>query len=76
MKFLLATNSKGKLAEYRRLAEGSGLEFTTAAEEGFTAPDPEETGSTFAENARIKKEIIDLVSCTLNLPSNRIYVGN
>ena len=29
-----------------------------------------------AENARIRKEIIELVSRTLNLSSGRIYVGN
>jgi XTP/dITP diphosphohydrolase len=48
-----ATGNRGKLAEITALLEGLGIEIKTPAD--FPgAPDPEETGSTYSENALIK----------------------
>ena len=51
-RLLLASHNRGKLAEIRALIEPYGLEVAAAAELGL--PEPEETGSTFLDNARIK----------------------
>lgn len=51
-RLVLASHNKGKLAEFRDLFEPYGLELISAAELGL--PEPEETGTTFAENARLK----------------------
>ncbi len=49
---VIATHNAGKLAEFRGLFEPFDLELTSAGELGL--PEPEETGTTFIENARIK----------------------
>ena len=51
-RLVIATHNAGKLAEFRELFAPFGLELTSAGELGL--PEPEETGTTFAENARIK----------------------
>lgn len=51
-RLVLATHNAGKLAELQELLAGFALEITSAGELGL--PEPEETGTTFAENARIK----------------------
>ncbi|EFB75305.1 RdgB/HAM1 family non-canonical purine NTP pyrophosphatase [Subdoligranulum variabile] len=50
-----ASNNAGKLKELRRILERMGHEVKSLRELGI-ALDPEETGTTFAENARIKAE--------------------
>ena len=55
MKVLAATNNAGKLKELRRILERMGHTVTSPREMGLNL-DPEETGTTFAENARIKAE--------------------
>ncbi|MEO8458363.1 MAG: RdgB/HAM1 family non-canonical purine NTP pyrophosphatase [Chloroflexota bacterium] len=50
---LLATNNPGKVAEFRNLLDGCGWELVTPAEIGVTS-EPEETGATYEDNARIK----------------------
>ena len=50
-----ASNNAGKLKELRRILERMGHEVKSLRELGITL-DPEETGTTFAENARIKAE--------------------
>jgi XTP/dITP diphosphohydrolase len=52
-KLVIATNNPGKLREFRHLLDGCGYDLVTPAGLGV-AFDPEETGATFAENARIK----------------------
>lgn len=52
MKIVLASNNAGKLAEFNRLLEGSGVQAVAQAELGVT--DIEETGLTFVENALLK----------------------
>ena len=52
-KLLAATTNRGKLAEIAILLEGVGFDLVTLAEWPEVSP-PEETGSTFAENARDK----------------------
>lgn len=49
---LLATNNQGKVREYRQLLHGLPYKLLTLAECGLG--DVEETGATFAENARLK----------------------
>ncbi len=53
MRLLLATANQGKLREIRALLEGLSIELATLAELP-PIPSPEETGTTFAENARLK----------------------
>lgn len=50
-----ASNNAGKLKELRRILEGMGHTVRSLRELNVTL-DPEETGATFAENARIKAE--------------------
>jgi XTP/dITP diphosphohydrolase len=56
-KLLLATNNAGKVKEYRSLLQGIPFELVTPKETGIDM-DVEETGATYAENARLK-------ACTL-----------
>ena len=51
----VASNNAGKLKELRRILERMGHEVKSLRELGINL-DPEETGTTFAENARIKAE--------------------
>jgi XTP/dITP diphosphohydrolase len=51
---VIATHNPGKLAEMRELLAPYGIDAISAGELGLK--EPEETGMTFAENARIKAE--------------------
>jgi XTP/dITP diphosphohydrolase len=51
-RLVIATHNPGKLVEMRDLLAIYGIDATSAGELGL--PEPEETGKTFAENARIK----------------------
>jgi XTP/dITP diphosphohydrolase len=51
-KLLIATHNAGKLAEFRELFTPLGLVLISAGD--LHLDEPEETGTTFAENARIK----------------------
>ena len=53
MKICAATGNAGKLRELRRILEAQGHEVVSQKELGITI-EPEETGTTFAENALIK----------------------
>jgi XTP/dITP diphosphohydrolase len=53
MKLLVATTNPGKLREIAGMLSGAPVELVTL-EEYPDIPEPEETGSTFAENARLK----------------------
>jgi XTP/dITP diphosphohydrolase len=53
-RLVIATHNPGKLAEMRDLLSLYGVEATSAGELGL--PEPEETGTTFRANARIKAE--------------------
>ena len=52
-KLVLATNNAGKLREFKQLLDGCGFELVTPRDLGVDF-EPEETGSSFAENATIK----------------------
>jgi XTP/dITP diphosphohydrolase len=52
-KLVIATNNPGKLREFRALLDGCGFELVTPGELGVDF-NPEETGATFEENARLK----------------------
>ena len=49
---VIATHNSGKLWEMRELLAPYGVDAVSAGELGL--PEPEETGTTFAENARLK----------------------
>jgi len=53
-KVVIATHNPGKLAEMRELLGAYGVETVSAGELGL--PEPAETGTSFAENARIKAQ--------------------
>lgn len=53
-RLVIATHNDGKLAEFRELLAPFDLDLVSAGELGL--PEPEETGTTFAENARIKAQ--------------------
>ena len=48
-KLVIASHNAGKVREIRALLEPYGIEPISAGDLGF--PEPEETGTTFAENA-------------------------
>ncbi len=51
-RLVVATHNQGKLREFRDLLDQLGIEVLSAGELGV--PEPEETGETFEENARLK----------------------
>ena len=53
-RLVIATHNKGKLAEMRELLGLRGVEAVSASD--LKLPEPEETGTTFAANARLKAE--------------------
>ena len=53
MKLLVATTNRGKLREIARILHGVPVDLVTLADYP-DIPEPDETGRTFAENARIK----------------------
>jgi XTP/dITP diphosphohydrolase len=53
-RLVIATHNEGKLVEMRELLGVHGVEAVSATE--LNLPEPEETGTTFAANARIKAE--------------------
>ena len=56
-----ATGNAGKLKELRRILEAQGHQVKSQKELGITC-EPEETGATFAENARIKARTISAMA--------------
>ncbi len=57
MKLIIATNNSGKLAEFKRILAPMNIEVSSASEEGVFI-NPEETGTTFKENAWIKADAL------------------
>lgn len=57
MKFVLASHNQGKLEELQSILEELGVEVVLQSEVGLDL-EPEETGTTFAENARIKAQAV------------------
>ena len=53
-RLVIATHNSGKLAEMRELLAPYGIEAVSAGE--LNLPEPEETGTTFVANARIKAQ--------------------
>jgi XTP/dITP diphosphohydrolase len=66
MKLLVATNNPGKVREYEELLAGLPVEITFPAQESLDM-DVEETGETFAENARLKATAFAQASGLLTL---------
>ena len=53
-RLVIATHNPGKLAEMRELLMPYGIDAISAGELGL--PEPDETGMSFRDNARIKAE--------------------
>ena len=53
MRLVLATTNPGKIREIRHVLDGAGIELRTLADYPPIA-EPDETGTTFSENARLK----------------------
>ena len=64
-RLVLATHNAGKLKEFKELLVGFGLDIVSAGELGL--PEPEETGTTFIENARLKAHASAKASGTISL---------
>lgn len=64
-KILIATKNKGKVDEFKALFKNYGIEVMSLLDLSDDIKDVEETGETFAENARLKAEEI---SAILNKP--------
>ncbi len=62
---VVATHNQGKLREFRDLLEPFGIEALSSGELGV--PEPEETGDTFEENARLKAVITAFATSRLAL---------
>jgi XTP/dITP diphosphohydrolase len=59
MQIVLATNNEDKIKEIRQLLDGHGVEVLTRNDfQNF--PDPEETGKTLEENAKLKAKAISV----------------
>ena len=54
MRFIIATKNQKKLNELHRILIPLGCDAVSEKTSGFTFPDVEENGTTFAENAKIK----------------------
>ena len=57
MKFVLASHNKGKLAEMQKILGELGVEVVLQSDLGLDL-EPEENGTTFTENARIKAKAV------------------
>ncbi|MEG0229382.1 MAG: non-canonical purine NTP pyrophosphatase, partial [Oscillospiraceae bacterium] len=57
MDIIIATNNKGKADEFKRILLPFGINALSLKELNIDA-DPEETGTTFAQNSKIKAEFI------------------
>lgn len=65
MKLIIASNNQGKIREYKEILEPLGFEVVSQKEAGVML-EPDETGTTFAENAAIKaKAIFEMVNCAV-----------
>lgn len=61
MKLIIASNNQGKIREYKEILEPLGFEVMSQREAGVML-EPEENGTTFAQNAAIKaRAIFDMV---------------
>lgn len=54
MKFFIATKNAGKIKEFERIFKKSGLEFLSENDFDNAFSEPDETGTTFTQNAIIK----------------------
>lgn len=60
MKFVIATHNNHKVAEFKRILEPLGVEVVSQKEAGIDV-EVVETGTTFAENAKLKAESVSHV---------------
>ncbi|MBR6102837.1 MAG: RdgB/HAM1 family non-canonical purine NTP pyrophosphatase [Ruminococcus sp.] len=65
MKLIVASNNKGKIKEYKEILEPMGFEVLSQREAGIEL-EPDENGSSFAENSAIKaRAIFEITDCAV-----------
>ena len=65
MKLIVASNNKGKIKEYKEILEPMGFEVLSQREAGIKL-EPDENGSSFAENSAIKaRAIFEITDCAV-----------
>lgn len=65
MKLIIASNNQGKIKEYKEILEPLGFDVVSQREAGVML-EPDESGTTFAENSAIKaKAIYEMVNCAV-----------
>lgn len=62
MKIIIASNNAGKIREYKQMLAGAGFDEVLSLKDAGLVCDPEETGSTFEENAAIKARALHSMS--------------
>ena len=62
MKIIIASNNAGKIREYKQMLEGAGLGEVLSLKDAGIVCEPEETGTTFEENAAIKARALHEMS--------------
>ncbi len=62
MKIIIASNNAGKIREYKQMLAGAGFDEVLSLKDAGLECDPEETGSTFEENAAIKARALHSMS--------------
>ena len=62
MKIIIASNNAGKIREYKQMLEGAGFGEVLSLKDAGLVCEPEETGSTFEENAAIKARALHAMS--------------
>ena len=62
MKIIIASNNAGKIREYKQMLEGAGFGEVLSLKDAGLVCEPEETGSTFEENAAIKARALHEMS--------------
>lgn len=60
-KIVIASNNKGKIAEFKQLFERDNIEILSLADLTVEIGDIEETGDTFQENAQLKAETVSQI---------------
>lgn len=65
MKLIIASNNQGKIREYKEILEPLGFDVVSQCEAGVML-EPDESGTTFAENSAIKaRAIYEAVHCAV-----------
>ena len=73
-KLIFATGNRDKMKEIRDIMDDLGFEVTSMLEEGIES-DPDETGTTFEENAMIKARAVHEICVERGINMDRANLG-